>query len=355
MLKNKSKSKSNSLSAYTNFKQGAVLTAEFVSPMHPDKICDRVADSILDEYLKLDPKSKVAIEVAAGHGEAFVFGEVSSKASLSKTFIKNLLQETAKEKLSVHVNISKQSSEIARGVSKGGAGDQGIMTGYACRENELFVPNEYYLAASLNRFIYKYFPYDGKTQVSVKGNKVLSVVVSFQNSKSSDLYDLLQAWSKEISKKQESLDFSKVKLFLNPAGEWKKGGFAADSGLTGRKIVVDNYGPRVPVGGGAFSGKDPSKVDRSGAYMARKLALQILEKKPEAKEVFLQVSYAIGISEPVSMTLYIDGLTQDAKEYFRSQSLSPKNIIKELELYKPIYKQSSTGHFLDTGLGWNKV
>ncbi len=333
--------------------KGQILTAEFVSPKHPDKICDRIADTLLDEYIKQDPKSKVAIEVAAGHGEMFIFGEVGSCGKLQEEFIKNLAQEIAQEKLAVHVNIEKQSPEIARGVDKGGAGDQGIMTGYACRENELFVPNEYYLAASLNKFIYKHFPYDGKTQVSVKGSKVFSVVASFQNSRSSDLSDLVQSWTREISKKQ-NLDFSDAEFFLNPAGDWSRGGFFADSGLTGRKIVVDNYGPRVPVGGGAFSGKDPSKVDRSAAYMARHLALKILKENPKVKEVLVQLAYAIGVPEPVAYIVFIDSKSQNPDKYFNLKELTSKKIIQTLNLYTPIYHRTTTSHFLNPTLPWNK-
>ena len=333
-----------------------ILTAEFVSPKHPDKICDRIADSLLDEYIKQDPESKVAIEVAAGHGEMFIFGEVGSRGKLQEEFIKSLAQEIAQEKLTVHVNIVRQSPEIARGVDKGGAGDQGIMTGYACRGNESLVPNEYYLAASLNKFIYKHFPYDGKTQVSIKGNKVLSIVASFQNSRASDLSDLVHTWIKEISKKQD-LDFTNTKFFLNPAGDWSRGGFSADSGLTGRKIVVDSYGPRVPVGGGAFSGKDPSKVDRSAAYMARHLALKILKENPGAREVLIQLAYAIGVPEPVASTVFIDSKPQNPNKYLNyinPKNLTPQKIIQTLNLKTPIYHLTTTSHFLNPNLPWNK-
>jgi S-adenosylmethionine synthetase len=265
------------------FMKDHIYTAEFVTPMHPDKICDRIADIILDEYRRQDPKTRGAVEVMGGHGVIKVNGEITSSASVDvEKVVRGIVPEIPK----VIVHISKQSPEIARGVDIGGAGDQGIMVGYACDETESRMPYEYELARSLAKHIFEKYPYDGKTQVTVEktdsGWKVKTVVASFQNAPREDLEALVKELIPDASE-----------YYINPAGDWSLGGFDADAGLTGRKIVVDAYGPRVPVGGGAFSGKDYTKVDRTGAYMARKIAVDILNKR-NAKEVLVNLAYAIG-------------------------------------------------------------
>ena len=265
----------------------SIKTAEFVSPKHPDKICDFIADSILDAYLEGDPESRVAVEVMGGHGLITINGEVRSQA---RPNLEKVVEDIVGSGYKIIANIALQSPEIARGVDAGGAGDQGIMRGYATAETESLMPREYELARNLCMKIYEVYPYDGKTQVTVEVKsgklKVKSVVASFQNTKSAELLKLV----KEITPAQEYL--------INPAGEWTLGGFDADAGLSGRKIVIDNYGPEIPVGGGSFSGKDYTKVDRSGAYMARRIAVEILEER-KAQEVFTKLAYAIGKKEPV--------------------------------------------------------
>lgn len=304
--------------------------AEFVSPKHPDKLCDQISDAILDECLKQDPDSRVAVETMGGHGIVTVTGELTSNARIS---IPDIVHRIAGN-VGVQVNLSQQSREIGRGVDNGGAGDQGIMVGYACRENKEMMPTEYVLARDLCRFIYKRYPYDGKTQVVIDDNlKPVSILASFQSASSKGLKLLINDWLK--IKKLKSKE-----ILANTAGEWKQGGFDADTGVTGRKIVMDAYGPRVPVGGGAFSGKDPSKVDRSAAYMARKVAVNILRNNKDFGEVIVSVAYAIGKGEPV---LSVDGY-----------DLKPQNIIQALDLKKPIYQKTAQwGHF-GNNFPWDK-
>ena len=261
----------------------SIKTAEFVSPSHPDKICDFIADSILDAYLKGDKYSRSGVEVMGGHNLITVNGEVTSKTKPDlELLIKNIVGKNYK----VIINLSKQSPSIAHGVDIGGAGDQGIMKGYATAETKSMMPKEYELARNLCMKIYKKYPYDGKVQVTLAGDKVKTVVASFQNSKNKELLPFV----KNIIKAEEYL--------INPAGEWTMGGFDADAGLSGRKLIMDSYGPEIPIGGGSFSGKDYTKVDRSGAYIARKIAVDYV-KSGKAKEVFVKLAYAIGKPEPV--------------------------------------------------------
>ena len=272
-----------------------IKTAESVSPKHPDKLCDQASDAILDALIEQDPKSRCAIEVMGGHGKAIVMGEVTTKADID---YKGIVQRVTGLK-SVEVVVEKQSPFIAQGVDAGGAGDQGIMVGYACSENKGLVPQEHYLARSLCRYIYNQHPYDGKTQISINEDK-FDIVASFQSITSPALKSLVEDWANQSLPQNK-----KARVFINPSGDWTQGGFDADTGLTGRKIVVDAYGARVPVGGGAFSGKDLSKVDRAGAYFARKKAVELL-KKHNANEVLIQVAYAIGVKLPVELKIRIN-------------------------------------------------
>ena len=307
----------------------SVQTAEFVSPKHPDKICDQIADAILDSYLKKDQYSRTAIEVMGGHNNLIVLGEVKSSISLNSLHLTDIIKPFIGSDFHIETYIEEQSPEISRGVSKGGAGDQGIMMGYACDETENYMPLEYELARNLCKRIYEKYPFDGKTQVTLNNKRVVKVVASFQNTKTEELKRLV----KSIIKSEEYI--------INPAGDWVHGGFDADSGLTGRKVVVDSYGPRVPVGGGSFSGKDATKVDRSGAYMARKIAVDYL-KKYNAHEVLVKLAYAIGREEPVMKSAVIDGKETEIKDY----DLRPRSIIELLDLRSPIYSLTSRwGHF----------
>ncbi len=313
-----------------------IKTAEFVSPKHPDKICDFIADSILDAYLEGDAESRVAVEVMGGHKLITINGEVTSKATPN---IESIVQGIVGVDYKIISNIVLQSREIARGVDTGGAGDQGVMKGYATSETAEYLPLEYILAIDLCQKIFDIYPYDGKTQVTVKDGEVETVVASFQNSKNNELLELVK-----------SLIIAKEYL-INPAGEWTLGGFDADTGLSGRKLVIDNYGPEIAIGGGSFSGKDYTKVDRSGAYMARRIAVEILEQSKEekkVKEVFVKLAYAIGKSEPVMAVAVVDGVEEAITGY----DLSPKGIRFYLKLDQVKFAETSQwGHF-GRGFEW---
>jgi len=307
-------------------------TAEFVSPKHPDKICDFIADSILDAYLETDVNSRVAIEVMGGHNLITINGEVTSN---SKIDVEQVVKAIVGENYQVIINQVIQSPEIKKGVDTGGAGDQGIMKGYATSETKSMLPLEYELARNLCQKIFEVYPNDGKTQVTIEDGKVTTVVASFQKTKNSELLPLVQ----KVIKADEYL--------INPAGEWNQGGFDADTGLSGRKLVVDNYGPEITIGGGSFSGKDYTKVDRSGAYIARRIAVDLL-KKYGATEVYTKLAYAIGVTNPVMAVADIDGKEIQITGY----DLSPKGIREFLKLDKVKYAQTCTwGHF-GRGFTW---
>ena len=308
-------------------------TAEFVSPKHPDKICDFIADSILDAYLAGDKNSRCAIEIMGGHNLVTINGEVTSQ---SKPDIENLVKSIVGPEYRIISNIVLQSPEIAHGVDTGGAGDQGIMKGYATSETKDCMPLENSLARNLCQKIFEVYPYDGKTQVTIENGKPITVVASFQNTKNDELLKLVQSI------------ISADEYFINPAGEWSQGGFDADTGLSGRKLIVDNYGPEITIGGGSFSGKDYTKVDRSGAYMARKIAVDLLQKN-NAKEVFTKLAYAIGKKEPVMAVAVIDGVESEITGY----DLSPKGIREFLKLDTVTFADTCTwGHF-GRGFEWN--
>ena len=317
-------------------------TAESVSPNHPDKLCDQISDAILDAYLAQDPNARVAAETCGGHGVVFVTGEITSTAE--NIDIEKIVKNIAGENLEVHTKIVKQSPEIAQGVDTGGAGDQGIMIGYACDETPEMLPREVVLSRRLNQYIYDKHPYDGKTQVTIAPDGAIdSIVASFQNVSREEL----EKMTREFIKKQALT--GKLELHMNPAGDWNQGGFDADTGLTGRKLIVDNYGPRVAIGGGAYSGKDPSKVDRSAAYMARKIAVDYLRAR-NAHEVLVRLAYAIGKAEPLEKTVIIDGQPEEIKGY----DLTPRGIINFLDLKRPLYAQTARyGHYGE-GFDWDK-
>lgn len=313
-------------------------TAESVSPKHPDKLCDQISDAILDGYLKVDPHARVAVEAVGGHGELFVVGEITASSEID---IEPIVGRIAGNVVHRH-RLVHQSPEIASGVDTGGAGDQGIMVGYATSETKEMLPLEVVLSRNLNQYLFERWPYDGKTQVTLKDGKIESLVASFQNAKSGELEKAVRVWLKG---KPQSVE---VKVYANPSGDWLQGGFEADSGLTGRKLVIDNYGPQIPIGGGAFSGKDATKVDRSAAYMARRIAVDYL-RKHKAKEIFCYLAYAIGVAEPVEATVVIDGKSQPVKGY----DLTPSGIINYLDLRKPQFEQTARyGHF-GHGFAWD--
>jgi S-adenosylmethionine synthetase len=327
-------------------------TAECVTPSHPDKMCDQISDAILDACLEQDPNSRVAIETMGGHGIITITGELTTNAYVD---IREIAQEVYKScgyknLIGVQVNVVAQSNEIANGVDTGGAGDQGIMVGYACNDNEELIPQELYLARSLAKFIYKKYKEDGKTQITLKDGYIETVVVSFANVTGDELKELVTDWYAEELP-------GVVKPFIihaNPAGDWNISGFDADTGLTGRKLVVDNYGPQISLGGGCFSGKDATKVDRSGAYMARYIATDLL-KKHNAKIVKTKLAYAIGVAQPVMITATVVNEENDVDEVdiTKDYDCTPNGIIKLLKLTEPQYRETSKwGHF-GNGFKWD--
>ena len=325
-----------------------IKTSEFVSPMHPDKLCDRVSDAILDAYLKQDSSARCAIETMGGHEGIYIKGEVASTA---KPDIRKIVKEIAGH-LECNVHLVQQSPEIANGVDKGGAGDQGIMIGYACRDNEAMIPHEHYLSRDLCRYLYDMHPDDGKTQVTLENDDIaVAIVASWRGISKNQLEDEVHDW---ISKHNLRIG-NESRIYCNPAGDWEQGGFDADTGLTGRKIVVDAYGARVPVGGGAFSGKDWTKVDRSGAYKARQLALYLLERNSFEDEVTVRVAYAIGEPLPVQITAqFKDGTLHDITQKYRDQ-FTPSKIAKEFELAQPQFEKIACwGHF-GNGFLWDQL
>ena len=330
-------------------------TAESVSPKHPDKLCDQISDAILDAHLKQDPQARVAVETCGGHGQVFITGEITSRAE-GVDIPAIVARITGDDQLKLYTNLVQQSPEIAQGVDTGGAGDQGIMIGYACDETPELLPLEVVLSRRLNQFIYAKHPFDGKTQITLvlpdlgaedQTPRVSSIVASFQNTSRAELDQIVHEF---IAREElQGVDGADITLHLNPAGDWNQGGFEADTGLTGRKLIVDNYGPRIPIGGGCFSGKDASKVDRSAAYMARRVAVDYLRQR-HAHEVFVRLAYAIGYAEPLERTVVIDGRAEQIEGY----DLTPRGIIRSLDLLRPIYEPTARyGHFGE-GFDWDK-
>lgn len=315
-------------------------TAESVSPGHPDKICDQISDAVLDAHLREDSAARVAVDVAGGHGVVFVTGEVTSRAK--RVDVPAIVRRLAGDVRLIE-NIARQSPEIAAGVDTGGAGDQGIMIGYATSETPELLPLEVVLARRLNQFLYGKWPHDGKTQVTLHRRQIAEIVASFQHAPAGELEAAVREW---CAGQHAASD---VKIHANPAGDWQIGGFDADAGLTGRKLAVDSYGPRIPIGGGAFSGKDPSKVDRSAAYMARRIAIDYLKKRG-AGEVIVRLAYAIGRKEALEATVIVD----DRAEKVAGYDLTPGGIIQYLDLKRPIYEQTARyGHF-GHNFGWER-
>jgi len=323
--------------------------------MHPDKMCDRISDAILDAFLEQDPYSRVAVETMGGHGEVYITGEVTTKGTLTHFQISNIVERISGVK-HVKINIALQSPEIANGVDIGGAGDQGIMNGYAYAGNEDMLPMEMYYARSLGQYIYEKFPYDGKTQVTVnENNHITAIVASFQNTTERELNEMVRGIGGWLAMRlhPEVVDYE---LHLNPAGDWTQGGFDADAGVTGRKLAVDNYGASIPIGGGAFSGKDATKVDRSGAYMARRVAVDILNRNRDHVEaVFVQLAYAIGVIKPIQAVAHLieqDGSVHEVnlleEEGYDASIFEPNNMIQSMRLREPIFEKLATkGHFTE--------
>ncbi len=343
----------------------AIKTVESVTEGHPDKICDQISDALLDEYLKQDPDSRVAVETFGGHGLVLVGGEVTTNAVVEPEFIiSRIYREIGYgNTLEILSHIQKQSPDIAMGVDTGGAGDQGIMYGYATSETQEFLPRPIVIVHNLTRrlaFLRKNHPKfswlgpDGKAQVTYDGDKLKTVLVSAQH-----LQDLGNEAMRQllISHLIEPVagDLNGVEILINPTGRFSQGGFEADTGLTGRKIMVDTYGGLIPHGGGAFSGKDATKVDRSAAYMARFAAKNIVANGL-AKNCLVSVAYAIGKAEPL-MLRAVSGDGNDLSKIVADNfDFRPKAIIERLGLRRPIYLQTASyGHFGKDDLPWEEV
>lgn len=373
------------------------FTSESVSSGHPDKLCDYIADCILDAYISKDPKSRVACECSVTTDFLLVMGEITSSAKVDvKEIVKKAIKEVgytergigfSADKVKILLKLNKQSADIAQGVDnsleflgddkydKTGAGDQGIMFGYACRETAELMPLPIMLAHKMcarleevrKQGILNYLRPDGKGQVTVeyegkKVKRIETVVLSTQHNSSVKTEQLREDIKRLVIDQvlpKEYLD-ENTKYFINPTGRFEIGGPNGDSGLTGRKIVVDTYGGRCPHGGGAFSGKDPTKVDRSATYMARYVCKNVVASGL-ADECQIQVAYAIGVAKPVSVMVNTFGTgklkdEQLADVIVKEFDLRPSAIIEKLELDKPIYSKTTCyGHFGKEFLPWEKT
>ena len=374
-----------------------LFTSEGVTEGHPDKLCDYISDSILDAYLEKDENSRVACETVASKGVVFITGEITSKASVNiEKIVRNAIKEIGYDNANtdmdyktckIEVNISKQSADIALGVDESleekvgqaiiseGAGDQGIMFGFACDETENYMPMPIYLAHKLaERLAYvrknniiNYLRPDGKVQVTVEYEnnepiRIDTIVVSTQHNENVE-QDTLKQDIKEKAINEivpKKLLDENTKYYINPTGRFVIGGPLGDSGLTGRKIIVDTYGGYSRHGGGAFSGKDATKVDRSASYMARHIAKNIVANG-YARKCEIELSYAIGVARPISIFVETFGTNtipenEIVKKIESKFDLTPRGIINYLKLNRPIYKKTTNyGHFGKQELEWEKI
>ena len=356
---------------------GLSLTAEMVTNGHPDKFCDQVADSILDHAIAQDPNSRVAIECLAKNGLLVVSGEMTSKALFNiQELSRNIWAELGygvPEDLAVVKHIKRQSPDIAdgckdkgTGVNSGGAGDQGVMVGYATDETPEMLPLEYVCARKICRRLRElreskelaWLKADGKSQVTVKNGVVTSVVIAVHHDSAVEVDEVRENLKRRVI---EPLFGSVQRIVINGTGAFIVGGPFADAGVVGRKIVADAYGPRVPVGGGAYSGKDPSKVDRTAAYMARHIAKTIVAHRiGNARQCLVTLAYAIGQKQPEMVTAITDKgrvLTHWVKTHF--PDLSPEVMIDYLGLRHPkgwtYFETASLGHYGRNSFPWEKI
>ena len=367
-----------------------LFTSESITSGHPDKLCDQISDNILDAYLKGDPLSRVACEVCAHKNGIVVMGEITSNTNVD---IEKIVRDTIVNigydndevmfngnNVKIDINVHKQSSDIALGVDSSldskdiGAGDQGMMFGYATNETDTYMPYPIYMANLLSKRLtevfkdktIKYLRPDGKTQVTVvyeenKPKYMDTIVISTQHDEI-DLEILKSDIKKNVIDEVIPKDMinENTKIYINPTGRFVIGGPVGDSGLTGRKIIADTYGGMASHGGGAFSGKDPSKVDRSAAYYSRYVAKNIVAAEL-CERIEIQVSYAIGVSKPVSLYINTYNTNKIPEEKIleiinKVFNFEPSNIIKELGLTNPIYHLTTCfGHFGKNELPWEKL
>ena len=374
-----------------------LFTSESVTEGHPDKLCDYIADNVLDAYLEKDKNARIACEVVAGKNQIFITGEITSVVELNiEEIARNAIKEVGYDNEKVGLdyktckiitNVSKQSPDIALGVDKSleekegtgliseGAGDQGLMFGFACDETDELMPLPISLAHKLSQRlaevrkqgIINYILPDGKVQVTVeyeddKPTKIDTIVISTQHREEIDLEILKRDIHEKVIQEivPQNLLAPTTKYLINPTGRFVIGGPLGDSGLTGRKIIVDTYGGYSRHGGGAFSGKDATKVDRSASYMARYIAKNIVANKL-CKKCELQISYAIGVAKPVSLYVNTFGtgnvLDEEIIKIIEEKfDLTPRGIINHLKLQQPIYKKTTNyGHFGKVDLPWEQV
>ena len=361
------------------------FTSESVTEGHPDKICDNISDTILDECLKQDRESRVAVETFVSNNNVTIAGQITTKANIN---IEQIVREKLKEigydnektdidyrTCKITTDITKQSPDIALGVDVGGAGDQGIMFGYACDETPNYMPYAIYMAHKLSKRltdvrkqgIIPYLRPDGKTQVTIeyeddKPKRIETILISTQHLESVELETLRKDVIEKVINEEipQNMMDENTKIYINPTGRFVIGGPLGDTGLTGRKIIVDTYGGYARHGGGCFSGKDASKVDRSAAYMLRFIAKNIVANG-YAKKCEIQVSYAIGMKEPLSIYVNTFGTgtktDEEIVELIKQKfDLTPDGIINYLNLKEPIYEETTNyGHFGKENLPWEKI
>ena len=361
------------------------FTSESVTEGHPDKICDNISDTILDQCLKQDRESRVAVETFVSNNNVTIAGQITTKANIN---IEQIVREKLKEigydnektdidyrTCKINIDITKQSPDIALGVDVGGAGDQGIMFGFACDETPNYMPYAIYMAHKLSKRltdvrkqgIIPYLRPDGKTQVTIeyeddKPKRIETILISTQHLESVELETLRKDVIEKVINEEipQNMMDENTKIYINPTGRFVIGGPLGDTGLTGRKIIVDTYGGYARHGGGCFSGKDASKVDRSAAYMLRFIAKNIVANG-YAKKCEIQVSYAIGMKEPLSIYVNTFGTgtktDEEIVELIKQKfDLTPDGIINYLNLKEPIYEETTNyGHFGKENLPWEKI
>jgi S-adenosylmethionine synthetase len=340
-------------------------TVESVTAGHPDKVCDQISDAILDECLVEDPKSRVAVESFGGHNMVVVMGEVTTNAKVDYEAIARKVYKDIgyADDLEAIINVVQQSPDIAQGVDTGGAGDQGIMYGFATNETPEFLPRGVVLAHAMARKLQDLraggdLPWlrpDGKTQITFREGNIATALVSTQHAAEVEQKEIRAGLIEKLFKPLLDGEFDKIEILVNPTGSFVQGGFDADTGLTGRKIMVDTYGGLAPHGGGCFSGKDPTKVDRSAAYMCRFVAKNVVAQGL-AKECLVSVAYAIGRAEPV-MVEAINEKGESLADWVTERfDFRPRAIIERLDLLRPIYFETAAyGHFGKPGLPWEEV